>query len=46
MGNNLQYEDLMGTIKDLGVKQQKAAGPSDAEVNQNWLKLAGALKGK
>lgn len=46
MGNNLKYEDLQKVITEIGINKQKKVGPTDAEVNQNWLKLAGALKGK
>lgn len=46
MGNNLEYKGIQEVVTKLGIKQQKKIGPTDAEVNQNWLNLAGALKGK
>lgn len=46
MGNNLEYKGIQEIVSKLGIKQQKKVEPTDAEVNQNWLKLAGALKGK
>jgi len=45
MGNHLEYDDFNKVISDLGAKQQKTAGPSNAEVTADWNKLAGALRG-
>jgi len=44
MGNNLQYKDLEKVLSDLGVDKQKEQEPSQAEVKQDWNKLAGALR--
>ena len=46
MGNNLAYEGLKEVIKDLGIKPQKKAEPSIAEVNRDWNRLATFMAGR
>lgn len=46
MGNNLAYEGFKEVIADLGVTPQKEAGPSIAEVNKDWKRLATFMAGR
>jgi len=45
MGNNLTQEGLMETLKTMGIRKQKEREPTIKEVNSDWNKLAGALRG-
>ena len=45
MGNNLNYEGLQKTLKDLGVKYQKKEEPTKTEVNKDWKRLATFMAG-
>ncbi len=39
-GNNLTLEGLKEVLRELGAVRGKAKGPSVAEVNKDWRKLA------
>ena len=45
MGNNLSQEGLKETLKSMGVKNPKKIEPTNEEVTDSWMKLAGALRG-